>query len=129
MKVLDSRTIGIVGYGNQGRAQALNIRDSGFEPMVANRDEEYKDKAVRDGFEVLSISHVAEKADVLLLLLPDEVQPGVYRDQIGPYLKAGDVLCFASGYNVYYNTIKPPEGVGVIMVAPRMIGEAVRNLY
>jgi len=129
MKVLNGRKIGIVGYGNQGRAQALNIRDSGYEPMVANRDDEYKGKALGDGFEVRSISHVAKEADVLLFLIPDEVQPKVYHDRIGPYLKAGDVLCFASGYNVYYSTIEPPKDIGVIMVAPRMIGEAVRNLY
>jgi ketol-acid reductoisomerase len=129
MKVLDGRKIGIVGYGNQGRAQALNIRDSGFEPMVANRDDEYKNRAVEDGFDVGSITQVAKQADVLLFLIPDEVQPQVYHDQIRPYLKAGDVLCFASGYNVYYKTIEPPEDIGVIMLAPRMIGEAVRNLY
>jgi len=129
MKILKVRKIGIIGYGNQGRAQALNIRNSGFQPMVANQDDEYKDKAIKDGFDVHSISHVAEQADVILFLIPDEVQPQVYHEQIGPYLKAGDVLCFASGYNVYYKAIEPAEGVGVIMVAPRMIGQAVRNLY
>ena len=128
-KILNTRKIGIVGYGNQGRAQALNMRDSGFEPMVANRDDEFKERAIGDGFEVRSISQVAEEADVILFLIPDEVQPQVYHDQIRPYLKAGDVLCFASGYNIYYKAIEPPEDIGVIMVAPRMIGEAVRNLY
>lgn len=128
-RILTARRIGIIGYGNQGRAQALNIRDSGFVPMIANRDDAYKDKAIRDGFEVHSIELVARQADVICLLIPDEVQPQVYHDQIRPYLKAGDVLCFASGYNVYYKTIEPPEGVGVIMVAPRMIGQAVRSLY
>ncbi|MHC4424947.1 MAG: ketol-acid reductoisomerase [Planctomycetota bacterium] len=129
MKVLNGRKIGIVGYGNQGRAQALNIKDSGFEPMIGNRDDEYKGLAIEDGFEVYSISQVAREADVILFLIPDEVQPQVYDEQIRPYLNAGDVVCFASGYNVYYKTIEPPDGVGVIMVAPRMIGEAVRNLY
>jgi ketol-acid reductoisomerase len=128
-KILKQRRIGILGYGNQGRAQALNIRDSGFAPMVANRDDRYKSRAVEDGFEVHSIGRTAEQADVILLLIPDEVQPQVYVEQVEPHLKAGDVLCFASGYNVYYKAIEPPEGVGVIMVAPRMIGEAVRNLY
>jgi ketol-acid reductoisomerase len=129
MSVLNGRKIGIIGYGNQGRAQALNIRDSGFEVMVANQDDQYKDNAVEDGFEVHSIDHVAKQGDVLLLLVPDEIQPQVYNDQIKPHLKAGNMLCFASGYNFYYNTINIPENVGVIMVAPRMIGEAVRNLY
>ena len=129
MGVLAGRRIGIVGYGNQGRAQALNIRDSGFVPRIGNRDDEYRGRAVEDGFAVRSISEVAEEADVVLLLIPDEVQPQVYEEQIKPYLRPGDVLCFASGYNVYYKAIVPPEGVGAIMVAPRMIGRAVRNLY
>ena len=129
MKILNGRKIGILGYGNQGRAQALNIRDSGFEPMVGNMDDEYKDKAIEDGFKVHSISQVATEADVLLVLIPDEVQPGVYRHQIKRYLSPGNILCFASSYNVYYNTIEVPQGIDVIMVAPRMIGRAVRNLY
>ena len=129
MNGLNGRNIGIVGYGNQGRAQALNIRDSGFDPMVGNKDDEYKDKAVEDGFKVHSLEQVAEEADILLVLIPDEVQSQVYDDQIRPYLKAGNILCFASGYNVYYDTIERPEDIGIIMVAPRMIGEAVRSLY
>jgi len=129
MSVLNGRRIGIVGYGNQGRAQALNIRDSGFAPRVGNRDDEYKERAIEDGFAVRSIRQVADEADVILFLVPDEIQPLVYEEQIRPCLRAGDILCFASGYNIYYGAIKPPEGVGAIMVAPRMIGEAVRNLY
>ncbi len=129
MEILHGRKIGIIGYGNQGRAQALNIKDSGFQPMVANRDDEYRTRAVKDGFKVHSISQVAQEADVILFLIPDEIQPEVYGEQMRPYLDAGNVICFASGYNVYYGAIEPPEGVGIIMVAPRMIGEAVRNLY
>jgi ketol-acid reductoisomerase len=129
VSVLQARRIGIIGYGNQGRAQALNLRDSGFVPMVGNRDDDYQAGAVADGFAVHSIQEVAEAADVVLVLIPDEVQPKVYEEQIAPYLHRGDVLCFASGYNIYYKAIVPPEGVGVIMVAPRMIGRAVRNLY
>jgi len=129
VRVLAGRRIGIIGYGNQGRAQALNIRDSGLTPMVGNRDDEYKSRAIGDGFAVRPIREVADEADVVLLLVPDEVQPEVYEEQIGPYLRRGDVLCFASGYNIYYKAIVPPEGVAAIMVAPRMIGRAVRNLY
>ena len=129
MSILSGRRIGVIGYGNQGRAQALNLRDSGFAPMIGNRGDAYKDKAVGDDFEVHSISRVADQADVILLLIPDEVQPQVYGEQVRPYLRPGDVLSFASGYNIYYRAIQPPEGVDAIMVAPRMIGEAVRNLY
>ncbi len=129
MRVLESRNIGIIGYGNQGRAQALNLRDSGFEIVIGNRDDDYKDLAVKDGFEVHPISRVAADSDVILFLIPDEVQPQVYEQEIEPHLNAGDILCFASGYNVYYKMIQPPSGAGVVMVAPRMIGEAVRSLY
>jgi ketol-acid reductoisomerase len=97
--------------------------------LIGNRDDAYKAAAITDGFVVHDISYVAEQADTLLILIPDEVQPQVYDSQIKPYLEAGDVLCFASGYNVYYETIVPPAGVGAIMVAPRMIGAAVRELY
>jgi ketol-acid reductoisomerase len=127
--VLRGRRIGVLGYGNQGRAQALNLRDSGFAPMVGNRDDEYKDRAIEDGFAVRPIRRVAEEAEVVLVLIPDEVQPQVYEEQIKSYLRTGDALCFASGYNIYYKAIVPPQGVGAIMVAPRMIGRAVRNLY
>ncbi len=129
MGVLSRRRVGIIGYGNQGRAQALNIRDSGFDPLIGNRADEFRDKAILDDFQVHAIRQVAEEADVILLLIPDEVQPQVYEEQIRPYLQPGDVLSFASGYNVYYKAIVPSEGVDSIMVAPRMIGEAVRNLY
>jgi len=129
LSVLSGHTIGVIGYGNQGRAQALNIRDSGFEPLIGNRDDPYRDTAIKDNFVVHAISDVAERAAILLMLIPDEVQPQVYESQIKPHLKAGDVLCFASGYNIFYGTIEPPAGVGAIMVAPRMIGAAVRDLY
>jgi ketol-acid reductoisomerase len=127
--VLDGRRIGVIGYGNQGRAQALNLRDSGLSPRVGNREDEYKGRAVEDGFAVRPIREVADESDIVLLLIPDEVQPQVYEEQIKPYLRPGDGLCFASGYNIYYKAIVPPKGVGAIMVAPRMIGRAVRNLY
>ena len=129
LAVLNGRTVGIIGYGNQGRAQAQNMRDSGLNVVVGNADDPYRRLAVRDGFAVLSIGEAAEAADIVVLLLPDEVQPTVYRQQIATQLTAGDVLCFASGYNVHYGRIAPPAGVDVILVAPRMIGQAVRDLY
>ena len=129
VSVLNGRRIGIIGYGNQGRAQALNLRDSGFSPAIGNREDAYKSRAIQDGFAVRPIREVADEADIVLVLIPDEVQPEVYEEQIRPGLRRGDILCFASGYNIYYKAVVPPEGVGTIMVAPRMIGRAVRNLY
>ena len=129
LAILKDQTIGILGYGNQGQAQAQNIRDSGLKVIIGNIDDEYKASAVRDGFEVFSIDKATESADVILMLIPDEVQPTVYQEQIKPHLKAGNVLCFASGYNIYYKRIVPESKVDTIMVAPRMIGQAVRNFY
>jgi ketol-acid reductoisomerase len=126
---LKTRKIGVIGYGNQGRAQALNLRDSGFTPLIGNRDDEYKSRAIADGFAVHTIRDVADEANVLLMLIPDEMQPEVYEEQIRPRLWRDDVLCFASGYNIYYKAIVPPEDIAAIMVAPRMIGRAVRSLY
>jgi len=129
LAVLNGRTIGIIGYGNQGRAQALNMRDSGLGPLVGNPDDEYKATALSDGFDVRPIAQVAAAADILLLLLPDEVQPAVYSQQIAPHLVPGKVLCFASGYNIHFRRIVPPGTVDVILVAPRMIGQGVRNMF
>ena len=129
LTVLDGRTVGIIGYGNQGRAQARNMRDSGLKVIVGNAEDAYRPLAIGDGFGVLSIAEAAREADIVVLLLPDEIQPAVYRQHLAPHLKGGDVLCFASGYNIHYERIVPPAGVDVILMAPRMIGQAVRSLY
>jgi len=128
--ILNGKIIGIIGYGNQGRAQAMNMRDSGFSGViVGNRDDEYLKTAKQDGFETYSIKEACQKADILFVLIPDEVAPVIYRDKIEPYLRKGKVLNFASGYNITFGLISPPADVDVIMVAPRMIGEGVRETY
>ncbi len=129
IEVLNNRRIGVIGYGNQGRAQALNMRDSGLDVLVGNIEDDYAIQAKSDGFDVMSISQVAREADVLLILIPDEVQPAVFEQDITPHLNAQDVLCFASGYNIFFRQIPLPDTIDVIMVAPRMIGQAVRQLY
>jgi ketol-acid reductoisomerase len=126
---LDGKTVAVLGYGNQGQAQALNLRDSGVNVIVGNRDDLYRERAIADGFSPVSILEAAKAGDVLLVLTTDESQPLIWEEQILAGLKTGKTLCWASGYNVGFEVIKPPPEVDVVMVAPRMIGATVRDLY
>lgn len=129
LSILKGKTIAVVGYGNQGRAQALNMRDSGLKVIVGNIRDRYWDMAVKDGFEVYEIDDAVGKSDIVLLLVPDEVMSMVYRDSVKPNLKKGMVLVFASGYNIAFGFINPEDEVDYVLVAPRMIGQGVRNSY
>ena len=129
LEILRDKTLGMIGYGNQGRAQALNLRDSGLKVAIGALRDESARQAEADGFTVLSIAEAVEKADVLSLLIPDEVQRQVYDETVGKKLRAGQTLNFAHGYNIRFGLIVPPEDVDVIMVAPRMIGTKVREIY
>ncbi len=126
---LAGKAVAVIGYGNQGRSQAQNLRDSGLAVIVGNRDDEYAAQAGADGFAVHPIGDACARAEVILLLVPDEVMPAVYEDSVRPHLAAGKVLDFASGYNVAFDLIAPPPGVDVILIAPRMIGPGVREGY
>lgn len=129
LDILKNKTLGMIGYGNQGRAQALNLRDSGLKVVIGALRDETAQRAEADGFEVLSIGEAAEQADVLSLLIPDEVQRQVYDEAIAPKLRSGQTLNFAHGYNIHFKLIVPPPHLDVIMVAPRMIGAMVRESY
>ena len=127
---LRERTIAVIGYGNQGAAQAQNIRDSGLDSViVGNRDDEYRPRAADAGFAVSGIPEAAGQGDVVLLLIPDEVQPEVFNADIAPHLRPGETLVVASGYNVAFGLLDVPDGADIVMVAPRMIGAAVRARY
>jgi len=131
-KVEDIRdlSIAVIGYGNQGRAQALNLRDSGgVNIVVGNRGDAFRRRAEADGFTVLDIPEAVAASDLCLLLIPDEELPAVYRSAIRPALSAGDMLVFASGYGIGFGEIEPPAGVDVALLAPRMIGVGVREKY
>ena len=127
---LQGAVVAVVGYGNQGRAQALNMRDSGVASVIVGspKDASY-DRAAQDGFSVYPIAEAVKRADVVLVLVPDEVQPMLFRQQIASNLRQNSAVCFASGYNIAFKLVEPPDHVDVVMVAPRMIGAAVRRLY
>ena len=127
-KVLSDKTIAVIGYGNQGRAQAINLRRAGHRVIVGNQEDDSWRRARDDGFEPLAMDSAAARADIVLLLLPDEIAPDVYRRMIEPHLGRGKTLDFASGYNITYKFIVPPREVDVILVAPRMIGQGVLDL-
>ena len=129
--ILKDKVISVVGYGNQGRAQAIVMRDHGLNVIVGNIRDEAWERAVKDGFNVYDIDEAAEKADIALLLVPDEVAPEVYRKYIVDKVLHKDhfILGFASGYNISYGFIKPLENMDVILVAPRMIGAGIIELH
>jgi len=126
---LAGETIAVVGYGNQGRSQAQNLRDSGLHVVIGNIRDAALEQAQRDGFEVLPIADACAGADAVMLLVPDEIMPGVYAEQVAPNLRAGALVDFASGYNVAFQLIRPAPELDVVLVAPRMIGVGVRETY
>jgi ketol-acid reductoisomerase len=129
LTVIEDETVSIIGYGNQGRSQAQNLRDSGIDVIVGNTEDESYEQAVEDGFETVSISEATRRGDIVAFLIPDTAQPEVYEEQIAPELDEGDALLFSHGYNIYFNNIDPADYIDIIMVAPKMIGPVVRDLY
>jgi len=129
LRPLLEKIVAVIGYGNQGQAQALNLHDSGVRVIVGSVEDESAERARRDGFTVLPIAEAAGRGDVLLLLIPDELQRQVYHDSIRRQLRPGKTLDFAHGFNIRFGWIKPPPKVDVIMVAPRMIGHSVRQRF
>src|SRR6266571_6871618 len=130
LSIVQTKRLAFIGYGNQGAAQAKNLRDSGVrEILIGNREDEYREAAIADGFQVGSIPEAAAWGDVVFLLIPDEEQPAVFREQIAPHLRRGSTLVVASGYNIAFDLFDLPGSVDVVMVAPRMIGAGVRDRY
>jgi|SRR5579871_172232 len=129
LEPLKGRTVAVIGYGNQGRAQALNLRDSGVSVVVGNVEDAYAERARQDQFQTLAIPEAVRQGDIIMILIPDEVQPQVYETFIAPHLRESATLSFASGYNIHFGLIRPPEGSDAIMVAPRTIGREVRASF
>ena len=129
-EIIQGKKIAIIGYGSQGHAHALNLHDSGCDVRVGLRPESKSAEEAREhGLKVVDIDTAAEEADVVMILIPDEIQAKTYEEHIAPHLHPGDTLAFAHGFNIHYGYIKAPEGVNVIMVAPKGPGHIVRRQY
>lgn len=129
VNVLKEKKVAIIGYGSQGHAHAQNLRDNGFDVVVGLRKGKSWDKAKEDGFAVYTVAEAAGKADVVMILLPDELQPEVYEAEIAPNLQAGNSLVFAHGFNVHFDQVNPPANVDVFLVAPKGPGHLVRRTF
>ncbi|MBD2161654.1 MAG: ketol-acid reductoisomerase [Limnothrix sp.] len=130
LDLLNGKTVAIVGYGSQGHAHALNLKDSGVNVIVGLYEGSKSTAKAREaGLEVVSVAEAAKRADFIMILLPDEVQKTVYSNEILPNLSAGKLLAFAHGFNIHFGQVVPPADVDVVMVAPKGPGHLVRRTY
>lgn len=129
LKILDGKNVAVIGYGSQGRAQALNMKDSGVDVVIGLRPGKSWDRANDDGMITKTVLDASKEADVILMLIPDMAQASVYRDEIAPALKPGKILQFAHGFNIHFKQIVPPVDIDVIMVAPKAPGPEMRKQY
>ena len=126
---LGDKKIAIIGYGSQGHAHAQNLRDTGHEVFIGIREGKSAEAARNDGFEVFPVAEATQKADVVMILAPDEIQGSLYKNEIEPNLSAGNALAFAHGFNIHFDVIAPPKEVDVFLVAPKGPGHLVRRTF
>ena len=130
MSLIEDSTIGIIGYGSQGHAHALNLKDSGLNVVVGLYEGSRSiEKAESDGLKVGLVEEAAEESDVIMMLIPDHIQSEVYRESILPHLLPGKTLMFAHGFNIHFEAIVPPDSVDVSMVAPKAPGHRMREVF
>ena len=130
LNVIKDETVAIIGYGSQGHAHALNLKESGVKVVVGLYEgSKSAEKAKAQGLDVYSVAEATKMANVIMVLIPDEKQAEVYKKDIAPNLKDGDMLMFAHGFNIHYGLIVPPKGVDVTMIAPKAPGHTVRSEY
>ncbi len=127
---LTDKTIAVIGYGNQGRAQAQNLKDSGLNVIVGLRKGTKSWTLVEeDGLKVATVEEASAEADIIQILIPDEVQPEVYTNAIEPGIEPGNAIAFSHGFNIHFNQIVPPDDIDVFMVAPKAPGHTVRTMF
>ena len=130
ISMLDGKTVAVIGYGSQGHAHALNMKESGVNVIIGLYEGSKSwAKAEKQGFEVFTAAEAAKKADVIMILINDELQADMYKKDIEPNLEAGNMLMFAHGFNIHFGCIKPPADVDVTMIAPKGPGHTVRSEY
>tara|TARA_Y100001970_G_scaffold45230_1_gene56679 strand:+ start:5840 stop:6835 length:996 start_codon:yes stop_codon:yes gene_type:complete len=130
LSIIKNKKIGIIGYGSQGHAHALNLRDSGAEVSVGlYPNSPSKAIAEKDGLKVGTVDEVAKDSDIIMILVPDQIQKQVFDDHIAPYLDPGNTIMFAHGFNIHFSQIDAPENVDVSMIAPKGPGHLVRRVY
>jgi ketol-acid reductoisomerase len=130
LNLIKDKTIAIIGYGSQGHAHALNLKDSGCNVIIGLYEGSKSwNRAVEQGFEVFTAAEAAKKADIIMILINDESQAKLYKNDIEPNLEEGNMLMFAHGFNIHYGCIKPPKYVDVTMIAPKGPGHTVRSEY
>ena len=130
LSLLDGKTIAVIGYGSQGHAHALNAKESGCKVIIGLYEGSKSwAKAEKQGFEVFTAAEAAKKADIIMILINDELQADMYKKDIEPNLEAGNMLMFAHGFNIHFGAIKPPADVDVTMIAPKGPGHTVRSEY
>ena len=130
LDLLSGKTVAVIGYGSQGHAHALNLRDSGVAVVVGLRPGSASTEAAREqGLEVVPPGDAAARGDVVMVLAPDEHQARLYREEIAAGLREGDALLFAHGFSIHFGQVDPPAGVDVMMVAPKGPGHLVRRTY
>lgn len=130
LKLLEGKTVAVIGYGSQGHAHAQNLKDSGVNVIVGLTPNSARRKQVEaDGLKVYDTAAAAKMADIIMILTPDQSQKAMYDESIAPHLEAGNILMFAHGFNIIYNQIVPPADVDVIMAAPKGPGHTVRSQY
>ncbi|NPA11900.1 MAG: ketol-acid reductoisomerase [Epsilonproteobacteria bacterium] len=130
LSIIKSKKVAMIGFGSQGHAHALNLRDSGVDVVVGLREGSKSwEKAKNQGFDVKPVAEAVKEADVVMILLPDEIQPEIYYKEIEPNLKQGATIAFGHGFNIHFQLIKPREDLSVIMVAPKAPGHTVRSEF